>query len=541
MRNVSVSSSITRTDKILFAVCTLLLLFSAYLQFDLGNLGDKDWLLYVARMWLGGKKLYVDLFEPELPLITWIYVIPVYLSIYLGFFKDYQYLVILGFFLIAFILFISLKLINFHPEFANNKRKKIEFALLFLFVFIYFTNSAYFFDREHIFLVLVFPYLLRWLPSIMNAPIPRYLKIIMGIMAGIGFCIKPHCAIVFVGIQLIVLIRERSGAILLSIENSIIYLIGSAYIAAIWVFTPEYILVVLPMELVTYSAANRKIGGLTYFSITLFTFGVTFADFRLRYTSPYRKDIFYLAFVCLSFLGYALLNNGWGYSWNPLASIVFMITGFVLWEAIYLKKHYQAQGLPFQNFVLGARACAINLVVNAIIILGLWAYIIPSSCGHYYLECDKGKVFLNQITEANGGQKIKSFGSISIDFEIWTELVRATGSSWETRFNCLWMLPKFFLSDENFVKKNKWILEYISHALAEDMRKNKPEIMFVDNTDNFYTFHEYVDLVAYLNKFPEFKKEFTHYRYVEKISPCKPEKNTQPKEHCGYFIYKRID
>ena len=37
---------------------------------------DVAWLLYVARRWLGGQRLYEDLVEVNPPLIIWIYAIP---------------------------------------------------------------------------------------------------------------------------------------------------------------------------------------------------------------------------------------------------------------------------------------------------------------------------------------------------------------------------------------------------------------------------------------------------------------------------------
>ena len=37
---------------------------------------DVAWLLYVARKWLGGERLYEDLVEVNPPLIVWIYALP---------------------------------------------------------------------------------------------------------------------------------------------------------------------------------------------------------------------------------------------------------------------------------------------------------------------------------------------------------------------------------------------------------------------------------------------------------------------------------
>src|SRR5260370_3094688 len=45
---------------------------------------DVAWLLYVARKWLGGQRLYEDLVEVNPPLIIWIYAVPAWLAANLG-------------------------------------------------------------------------------------------------------------------------------------------------------------------------------------------------------------------------------------------------------------------------------------------------------------------------------------------------------------------------------------------------------------------------------------------------------------------------
>ena len=41
---------------------------------------DVAWLLYVARKWLEGQRLYEDLVEVNPPLIIWIYAVPAWLA-----------------------------------------------------------------------------------------------------------------------------------------------------------------------------------------------------------------------------------------------------------------------------------------------------------------------------------------------------------------------------------------------------------------------------------------------------------------------------
>src|SRR3954447_10408074 len=50
---------------------------------------DIAWLLYVARRWLAGRELYVDVVEVNPPLIVWISAIPIQLASALGIAAQY--------------------------------------------------------------------------------------------------------------------------------------------------------------------------------------------------------------------------------------------------------------------------------------------------------------------------------------------------------------------------------------------------------------------------------------------------------------------
>lgn len=527
-----------KTDTIVIASAILLLFLMFYAHFISGNAGDKTWLLIAAHKLLEGGKLSVDVFELNPPLIIWMYTVPVWLSLHFKFLQDYNFLVLLGGIAILGSVFISLNLIKKHPEFASDRKKQVEFCLMLATILISFTNPAYFFDREHIFLVLVLPYIIRWMPSVAGGAVPTRLRIIIGIMAGIGFCIKPHCFIVFAFIQIIYFFRSRSVAILVTVENIIIYILAIIYISLIWLLTPEYISVMMPMVLATYSYINARLSGLLYFCYILLGIGVTFSDFRLCYNSPYRKDIFYLSLVCLALLIYAISNNGWGYTWNPLASIATIVTCYVLWDFLYLKKEYETQGVNSKQFLFGVRSCMTVLLFNMVVSVWCVSSAIINGCGDNS-ECQfKGRL-TETIETVNNGKPVKSFGSISIHIGLWANVCTEMGAKWQTRFSHIWMLPKFFVADADFVNMNKWIPEYVSNSLAEDMKRNKPEIMFVEDTDIYYSVNKYIDLIAYLSPSHKFAEEWQHYVYAGKVYDSIESSNK--KGHSGYFLYKRIN
>ena len=337
---------------------------AAIMQVQSGNAGDKNWLLLAAKTMLRGKKLYVDIFEVDPPFIVWLFAVPQWLAMHGLPLADFQILALLGLLFCGISVALGVCLIRKHPEFAHSPAKQALFALLLASVFIFFTSQVYFFDRDHIFLVLTFPYLLRFMPACARAPLSLTLRITIAVLATVGFCIKPYTLIVFVVLQLIYILRERTIRIVYSLENIIIYAGGALYLLCVWVFAPEYVRVVMPMAWLTYSGFNRRINGFLFLAIASVSAGLTFIDFRPRASTPYRAEAYYFMQACLAYLLYALAGNGWGYTYNPLLCMLLFLSGWMLWDYGWLKRDALARGLPTRPFVSGQAGCIVTIALN---------------------------------------------------------------------------------------------------------------------------------------------------------------------------------
>src|SRR5579862_692458 len=84
-----VRAAVTATSLLLLLVVLGIVLFTM-LRSPLKD--DIAWLLYVARRWMAGRELYVDVVEVNPPLIIWISAIPLWIGQRLGI--DIQYVVI---------------------------------------------------------------------------------------------------------------------------------------------------------------------------------------------------------------------------------------------------------------------------------------------------------------------------------------------------------------------------------------------------------------------------------------------------------------
>ncbi len=519
-------TGMNRSEKILTCLALLLLAASVYVHVVTGYVGDRNWLLVAAHMVLSGKRLYVDVFEPNPPLILWLYMIPVRIGALLHL-PDYQMMVLAGLGMVALCIAVCLRIVSRQPAFAGNGKRQCQFALLLGLVFIAFTPSNYFFDREHILLVLSFPYVLRLMPSVARAPVSFRLRLLIGIMAGIGFCIKPHTVIVFTGLQVCCLLRERSARIVYATENLCIYMVAIGYLLAVQVYAPEYFQVVLPMALATYSGYSNGHVSIMYVLGAAFVFGVTFADFRLRYDSPYRKDILYLVAVSALWLCYAFANNGWGYTYNPLISTLLIVSGFVWWEHHYLKTAHDQQGLPSRSFLQGMRACMLLFMANAALTLYTFGVVFNTSCGDFR-SCRSTEKLVDIIRYKH----ITSYGALTINYHLLPMLYREAGAELDTRFNALWMVPKFLKEDQAFTVHNRWILDYVAQALAQDLTRRQPQLVLVNTGINYKSVP--TDLPEFFSAYPEFKNAWSHYRLSQ--GPDVP----QADKDFPYQLYERI-
>jgi hypothetical protein len=507
-------------------ICLWIVLFcAAAMHIQAGDAGDKNLLLMCADMLLSGRKLYTDIFEIDPPLILWIYTLPVYLHKHVGLLQDYQWLALLGLGTVALCVALSARLIRQHPYFAGDATRQRMFVLLLASVFITVTNPSFFFDREHMLLVLTFPYVLCRLPSLYPLKRSRRMQLLIGVMTAIGICIKPHTLIVFAGLQVLLLIRQRSWRVLFACENIVIALGGAFYLLVVWHFLPQYFTVILPMALETYYAFNRPVAALPYLLGALFTAGLPLVDFRLRDRSPLRQDILFLFALAMLWLSYALINGGWGYTYNPLISMLLVFNGFMLWEYRFLR---QENAVHDRRFMQGAYACMANFAISLCATL----LVITNSCGAC-LQFDKGARLVAESFS-------RSFGSMVVNFNVVADIFRITGITPSTRFTSMWMLPELFSADP-LPPKRRWIAEYVAQSMAEDLTRARPGIVIVDNSPRLYQTTRQVDLVGYFKQYAAFAAAWQPYHLRTTVNSCSPSVQSGPhaQASCRFDIYQR--
>ncbi len=527
----------SNNTNVFYGIGWLLVAVLAWLQYSMGDGSDKSWLLFSAGQLLDGKILYKDVFETNPPLVIWLFTLPVVLSRMSGI-ADYHVLSLLTIFLVATVVWISVRLLRFHPAFESSRRCQNFHMLLLAAILIYWPNTLYFADRDYLFVVCVFPYMLRCMPSLSRVVLPRYLSVTVGALAALGFCIKPHCLALFIIVQCLVLIKERSLRNLFRLENWLVGFAWALYVLVIYSLVPEYYHTILPMALAAYVGYKNTITSIFFYVPAFLSFIIAYSEFRPRYKTPYRTDIIYILGLCLAGYFYAQISNGWLYSLYLMNSVILLAIGWVWFEYAWLRKTAEEQGQDSRNFRNGIYACWVVLVFN------IAGTLIPYTV---MLSQEKEPITKDmRVMEALQGvireHHITSFGSMASSAGPWPLLARDLPVKFVTRFNMLWMMPAFITSDDAYRQKNAWIIDYVVRAYAQDLTQNKPEIMFVDTSPQYGFTNKKLDLLAMFSAYPEFVEAWKSYSFLQRISFCDvidEAWNQKIPARCQYDVFRR--
>lgn len=533
-------SKATPRQRWFIAGCILVLLLALHMQWLNARGGDRDWLLVFSHSWVEGKHLYSDLFHPNPPLIIWYFGGVIWLAERLGC-DDTHLLLLVTLGGVAVCCYLCDALLRQHPEWGKRVFHRVQHVLLLVFIFVVWAVPSSFGDRDYILWLCLTPYMLRWMPTLEFVSFSLPLRIGIALFAAFALCMKPHAVLLLATVNSLSILRNRSLAIVWSLENIILVLAGALYVWAIWCFTTEYFSVVLPILRDTYRVVRDEFRPILLYSSSVFMLALTMCEFRLRYQTPYRRDILYLLGLCGGATAYAMSNNGWGYTFYPLQSSILLLTGWVYQEFEWLKITPVAGGGSARSLVFGSRACAANLMGNTLIVVVVCLLSYTSGLGKLVDNTGQQTTLLQKMEAEVREHKAKSFGFISPNLSGWYQITHETGARLETRFNSLWMLVKMVLADEDFRRSHQWIYAYVANAYAEDMNRNKPDMMIVDISDEFYTTKKYLDVLKEFSVYPAFADAWRAYHLSKTLGDCKPEGEKRPpyKAVCKYGIYVR--
>lgn len=454
---------------------------------------DVAWLLYVARKWLGGQRLYEDLVEVNPPLIIWIYAIPAWISQH---FNWEPKLVAIPFFAALVLASAWWTACLLHGRAALFAHRLPSFAVIGTLLLL--LPGVEFGQREHLLAASVLPYLVLFVRELEGEREPRWTALAVGALAGLGCALKPTYAIAFVLMELAGALRGHRLFRISSLSAAGTALI---YAAAVVIFDPAFLQKAVPLALALYGGTDTPCLQIMWESRRLlFGQGVVLVLYWVnretlaRYSPFLRHTLLALTvFAVGATISYVLQGKNWFYHQLPATTAI--VLALLLWLAILLVW----RDLPRRRVLLTAPLLAISLVDFTL-------------AGY-----DRMRPWVVSAVEPNLSTEVKLERLIKrekahtyIAFSEWIALgfpvVNDTGVTWASRFDSMWALKGelWRARQDGGASKDFPVRDWV----VKDFVANCPDIAVVDTKSGV----NYVGVL--IGSSPEFARAWSHYREI---------------------------
>jgi hypothetical protein len=448
---------------------------------------DIAWLLYVARQWLAGRQLYVDLIEVNPPMIVWILALPASLSAAL---RVPAKLVAVPFFIACMLGSAGwcARLLRGHGPLGSAPIPL--FALIGTVLLV--LPGREFGQREHLLVAAALPYLCIFARSLDGGRTQPADETIAGILAGIGCALKPQFLLAFGLLEIVGRLHGLWPLRRLTISAAVTLL---AYAMATALFFPAYFTNAIPLGLALYGASD-----VSWLQLLNDSRAVLLAEavaLMLWWTcrrklSNHALPLTLTVFAAGAILVWLLEEKSWFYHRLP-ASILTT-----------LALMYWASAIP--RLALQPRAAAFAALSVIIGISG-----VASAAFSRSEEQVEIAIGARLTTERKLEQLVHSEGARSyIAFSQWIGLgfpvVNNTGTTWSSRFDSMWALVgEVWRRKTDGHAPQEWP---VHSWVVEDFLAGRPDLAVVDEREG-------IDYIGTLSAFDiRFKDAWRQYRQI---------------------------
>lgn len=493
-------------------IVALALLAGAFARyaFEVAPNHDNVWLLISAERLIDGGRYYTDFFELNPPLYIVLVSPALFIADVLGI-DSYNGFIVWVLSLIGGSILIAYRWLAILAESAPR--------LIPLLVVVYvgtlgWVADSSFGQREHISIILIFPYVVWLFRAAHAAPILAGPGLITTIaLAATGFLIKPHFLVVPAVLAAAWFIMYRRWDLFLKIHCLVFGLIGSIYAVAIVTIFPEWF-DVAAIALQVYGAYNPGMdrvllaGGLYFLAMaTIWIFTeILLGDEKARAVG--RVSIV----VATAFLVAAILQRkGYPYHYLPIQSLSFLAFGTVIILAIPNARGLinRISALPRYGLKQLTAALVATSLILAMALQVKIALLLPSPRS----EIETSSIYVNLAELA----KDRSVMIMSISLSN-LPVASLLDLEWESRLPGHWIIPGILkLERENGedAAHLKDLKQLAKKIVVEDLERYSPSLVAVYSGPH-RTVPEGFDLLSFYQTDPAFAALWSSYRWVRK-------------------------
>lgn len=466
---------------------------------------DVATLIDVARRWLAGERLYLEVIDVNPPLTMILHAIPVVLEGWTGLAATTWWVALTAAGVVA-AAFACRGLVALSP-YGKGYLARDAVPLIILFVMAA-AQSHEFGQREHLMLLAGIPYaLLAGIRA--DRPAPKQLALPIAIAAGIGFALKPYFLVMPTLIEGYLLLRRGPRA---AFADPVPWIIGAwvAIHAAIMVFvTPEYLTYTYPIAVGTYLAI-----GSGPFEV-LFGSAMAATTVALMLLAPItfllRREPGYVA-LCLFAIGGVIScvaqGKGWSYHTMPaVGGTIILLTALVIDQ---LDRWLAAAAAP-----QGVTALAASL-------LALVAYpyflVNPPFAYQQRYQTSIARQLGDIIAVEAPNRRIMALSPGIYPFFPTVEYEKTHLAG---RFATMWPIQGLYaqcLSNGRLYRDLETapaVEKQVFKAIVDDFITAKPDVLFVDRIPGIPRCStEVFDYLAYFSRDPRFAEEMKNYEFA---------------------------
>ena len=462
-------------------------LVSAFIATGIPPVPDHGYQFYLGAQLLDGARLYVDIAAADMhpPLFTWLAAALVAIGRLIG--VDG-----LTLYPIAVCLTIAGALLL-----VWQTAPRSLFVLAVLVVALLPLAGPFFGQGEHLALILALPYLAAlarfsedgWTPATGR-------RLLIALAAGIGLAMKPHFALVWLGVEGYLAYR-RGPRSLLRIESVTIGTVFVSYVLATALLTPEFFRL-LPwlMELYPRFAPVRLLDVIIDRRLILLLAGL--AAGRLARSDPRwtaLADVLTITALAM-FLALLLQKKGWGYHWYPVNALSLVMCGLALRRYV-------------ERFALAAPITAALAVAWMPFQVDKTASLLVAPPGYLAQMMDVME------EHAQGG----SIQALTHTLNVGFPLVNFTHVRWASPYAHLWMIPAIYEDSWyggrafRFRQSGKWqpLEQEMFDRLWRNIEQNNPLLLVQQTLVNGF------DTRAYFETDPRFRDRFARSPVLDTV------------------------
>ncbi|CAH2599217.1 conserved membrane protein of unknown function [Rhodovastum atsumiense] len=458
---------------------------------------DVAWLLYVARKWLGGQRLYDDIIEVNPPLIVWLYALPAQVSVWTGLAPKTVSAPFFAAILMGCAWWTATLLKGQAALFARRLPVfgAIGTVLLLL-------PGVEFGQREHLLVATALPYLALFARERAGTGVSARQAALIGAVAALGCALKPSYVVAFAALEAM---GRLHGLRLLRPAPLAAAATLALYGLVVLTVCPAFLEKAVPLALALYGGTDTPMwdllteGRLLMAGVAVLTMLALLARPILPKGEALPRHLLVAAavFATAATLSYLLQGKDWFYHRLPATTVT--ILALLAWSAAMLGQRPWA-----------SRRHLLRVAVPATLALSMLAWFGQDN----YQRMERwitAAVEPDLSTEVRLERLVKrEHAKTYIAFSEWIALgfpvVNDTGVTWASRFDSMWALKgELWRARQDGAAPQAWP---IRRWIARDFVANCPDLAVVDTREG-------INYVAVLSASdPDFAEAWSRYRQI---------------------------